>query len=60
MRDPSRVRLGGPLEPFAAGFVAELGRLGYARPSVDPADAARGASESVDGGGGCRGRRVDA
>ena len=34
MRDPSRVRLGGPLEPFAAGFVAELGRLGYARPSV--------------------------
>lgn len=34
MRDPSRVRLDGPLEPFAAGLVAELYRLGYARPSV--------------------------
>jgi site-specific recombinase XerD len=34
MRDPSRVRLAGPLEPFAAGFMAQLGRLGYARSSV--------------------------
>jgi integrase/recombinase XerD len=29
MRDPSRVRVRGPLEAFAPGFVAELGRLGY-------------------------------
>jgi site-specific recombinase XerD len=34
MRDPLRVRLDGPLEPFAAGLVTELGRLGYARASV--------------------------
>jgi integrase/recombinase XerD len=29
MSDPSRVRVSGPLEPFAAGFVAELQRQGY-------------------------------
>ena len=29
MKDPSRVRVRGPLEAFAPGFVAELGRLGY-------------------------------
>ena len=29
MNDPSRVRVRGPLEAFAPGFVAELGRLGY-------------------------------
>lgn len=29
MHDPSRVRVGGPLERFAPGFVAELARLGY-------------------------------
>jgi integrase/recombinase XerD len=29
MRDPSRVRVSGPLEAFAAGFVAELERVGY-------------------------------
>ncbi|MGH2800201.1 MAG: tyrosine-type recombinase/integrase, partial [Thermoleophilaceae bacterium] len=29
MRDPSRVRLSGPLEPFAPGFAAELERQGY-------------------------------
>jgi site-specific recombinase XerD len=34
MRDPLRVRVGGPLAPFAAGFVEELGRRGYARLSV--------------------------
>jgi integrase/recombinase XerD len=34
MRDPLRVLVTGPLEPFAPGFVAELGRLGYACPSV--------------------------
>ena len=34
MRDPLRVQVTGPLEPFAPGFVAELGRLGYACPSV--------------------------
>ena len=31
MHDPSRVRISGPLEVFAAGFAAELGRLGYRR-----------------------------
>ncbi len=31
MHDPSRVRISGPLEPFAAGFAAELERLGYRR-----------------------------
>ena len=30
MRSPSSVRVSGPLEPFAAGFAAELGRVGYA------------------------------
>lgn len=34
MRDPLRVRVTGPLAPMAPGFVAELGRLGYARVSV--------------------------
>ena len=29
MSDPSRVRVSGPLEPFAAGFARELSRLGY-------------------------------
>ena len=29
MRDPSRARVTGPLEQYAAGFVAELARLGY-------------------------------
>jgi integrase/recombinase XerD len=29
MNDPSRVRVRGPLEPCAPGFVAELRRLGY-------------------------------
>ncbi len=29
MWDPSRVQVRGPLEAFAPGFVAELGRLGY-------------------------------
>jgi hypothetical protein len=28
MRDPSRARVTGPLEEYAAGFVAELARLG--------------------------------
>jgi integrase/recombinase XerD len=34
MTDPLRVRLSGPLEPFAVGFAAELSRRGYARDSV--------------------------
>ena len=34
MHDPSRVRVSGPLEVFAAGFAAELARLGYRRVSV--------------------------
>ncbi len=29
MTDPSRVRVTGPHEPFAAGFAAELARQGY-------------------------------
>src|SRR3954469_2533337 len=29
MKDPSRVRVSGPLEAFASGFVAELKRVGY-------------------------------
>jgi integrase len=29
MGDPSRIRVRGPLEPYAAGFGIELGRLGY-------------------------------
>jgi integrase/recombinase XerD len=29
LKDPSRVRVSGPLEAFAAGFVAELERVGY-------------------------------
>lgn len=31
MQNPSRVRMRGPLEVFAAGFAAELQRLGYRR-----------------------------
>jgi integrase/recombinase XerD len=34
MRDPSRVRVTGPLEPHASGFVAELAGLGYTRVSA--------------------------
>jgi site-specific recombinase XerD len=34
MNDPSRVRFFGPLEPFAAGFAAELSRQGYTRNSA--------------------------
>jgi len=34
MTDPLRVRVSGPLEPFAVGFAAELSRRGYARDSV--------------------------
>ena len=33
MREPSRVRVSGPLEPFAAGFIAELQEAGY-RPAA--------------------------
>lgn len=29
VRDPSRARVTGPLQPYAPGFVAELARLGY-------------------------------
>ena len=32
--DPSRVRFGGPLAPFAPGLVVELASLGYTRTSV--------------------------
>lgn len=33
MKEPSRVRVTGPLEPFAEGFVAELQEVGY-RPAA--------------------------
>jgi len=29
MKDPSRLRVSGPLAPYAQGFAAELSRLGY-------------------------------
>lgn len=32
--DPSRARVTGPLQPYAAGFVAELARLGYTNGSA--------------------------
>jgi hypothetical protein len=31
MRDPSRVRVTGPLQQYAPGFVVELARLGTSR-----------------------------
>ncbi len=31
MSNPLRVRVSGPLQPYAAGFRAELFRLGYRR-----------------------------
>jgi len=34
MRDPSRVRVSGPLEVYASGFAAELARVGYTRNTV--------------------------
>ncbi len=34
MKDPSLVRVSGPLEAFSAGFAAELLRLGYTRDSA--------------------------
>ncbi len=34
MRDPSRVRVSGPLEEYAFGFAAELARVGYRRNTV--------------------------
>jgi integrase/recombinase XerD len=34
MGDPSRACVAGPLEPYAAGFAAELARLGYASGSA--------------------------
>ena len=34
MTHPSRVRISGPLKPFAAGFASELARLGYKRDSA--------------------------
>ena len=34
MNDPSRVRVGGPLGPFAPGFRSELEARGYAPGSV--------------------------
>ena len=35
MNDPSRVRVVGPLAPYAPGFVVELGGQGYAVSSRD-------------------------
>ena len=53
MNDPSRVRVSGPLEPFAARFVHSLLRQGYTPLSavaglqVDP--GLRGVGEGVEG-----------
>ena len=34
MQDPSRARVAGPLQPYAAGFIEELSRLGYTTQSA--------------------------
>src|SRR5215469_1419461 len=34
MQDPSRARVTGPLQPYAAGFTGELARLGYTSQSA--------------------------
>ena len=34
MHDPSRARVTGPLQPYAAGFIEELSRLGYTTQSA--------------------------
>lgn len=34
MVDPARARVTGPLQPYAAGFTAELARLGYTNGSA--------------------------
>ena len=34
MGNPSRVRVTGPLEPYAAGFASELARVGYTQHST--------------------------
>jgi hypothetical protein len=34
MQDPSRARVTGPLQPYAAGFIEELSRLGYTAQSA--------------------------
>jgi len=34
MQDPSRARVTGPLQPYAAGFIEELSRLGYTTQSA--------------------------
>ena len=40
MKNPSRVRLFGPLQEFGPGFVGELERLGYSSPSSRRSDYA--------------------
>lgn len=35
MGDPSRVRVSGPLQPYATGFATALARVGYTRVSAD-------------------------
>ena len=59
MHDPSRVRVSGPLEVFAAGFAAELVRLGYRRIAGDFPVAVDGAREPLAAGRGARRGRAD-
>lgn len=51
MKDPSRVRLSGPLREFGPGFVGELERLGYSSLG-DAASAVGGSCELLDAGRG--------
>ena len=59
MRDPSGVRVTGPLERFARGFRVELDRRGMRACFGGAADAADGVCEPLDGGRAGRGGGVD-
>ena len=52
MRDPSRVRVTGPLEPFAAGFIAELAGGRVSAGCGGGAGSGACASEPLDAGAG--------
>ena len=52
MGEPSRVRVTGPLEPFAGGFIAELEEAGYRPAAAAVQVRVLGASEPLDAGGG--------
>ena len=52
MGEPSRVRVTGPLEPFAAGFIAELAGVWVSAGRGGGAGPGAGASEPLDAGEG--------